>query len=315
MTFENSVIKTRRKIFQSDGLPPDDVIITVNEFGEYSTYLVPIVNTRHELGTHGQEFILKKLEKRDFNFLNVPIRKNEITEVYYAYFNFVNERDTLNIINYPSRTRILKLFDKEHQYLGAQVFQIAKNKILIFDTETTGLPNNWNAPISDLSNWPRLVQLAYLIYDEEKNLLKRQNYIVKPLDFIIPSNATKIHGISNETAQSNGIEIWQVLEEFNSELLHVDEIVAHNLSYDEKIIESEYYRLGLKPNFLNKNKICTKELSTNYCDLPDNKWPTLDELYFKLFNKNIIITHNALDDILVVSDCYWELKKIGVIEN
>ena len=40
---------------------------------------------------------------------------------------------------------------------------------LFFDTETTGLPKNWKAPITDLENWPRLVQLAWLVYDNIGN--------------------------------------------------------------------------------------------------------------------------------------------------
>ena len=66
---------------------------------------------------------------------------------------------------------------------------------LFFDTETTGLPKNWNAPITDLNNWPRLVQLAYLCYDNEGNELSRGDFIVKPEGFTIPRDASRIHGI------------------------------------------------------------------------------------------------------------------------
>jgi len=32
-----------------------------------------------------------------------------------------------------------------------------KKMYLFFDTETTGLPRNWKAPVTDLDNWPRMV--------------------------------------------------------------------------------------------------------------------------------------------------------------
>mgnify|MGYP000580039483 CR=1 FL=1 len=67
---------------------------------------------------------------------------------------------------------------------------------LIFDTETTGLPKNWRAPISDTENWPRCVQLAWQVHDEIGNLIESKSYIIKPDNFDIPYESEKIHGIS-----------------------------------------------------------------------------------------------------------------------
>ena len=50
---------------------------------------------------------------------------------------------------------------------------------LFFDTETTGLPKNWKAPVTDVNNWPRMVQLAWETYDVQGNLLARNNHIIK----------------------------------------------------------------------------------------------------------------------------------------
>ena len=57
---------------------------------------------------------------------------------------------------------------------------------LFFDTETTGLPKNWKAPVTDLSNWPRLVQLAYLLTDGERKKIYGGDFIIKPVGFTIP---------------------------------------------------------------------------------------------------------------------------------
>jgi DNA polymerase III alpha subunit (gram-positive type) len=51
---------------------------------------------------------------------------------------------------------------------------------LVFDTETTGLPLNYNAPLSDSDNWPRMVQIAWQLHDEEGKLIENQDYIIKP---------------------------------------------------------------------------------------------------------------------------------------
>ena len=69
---------------------------------------------------------------------------------------------------------------------------------LTFDSETTGLPKNFNAPISDSNNWPRLVQLAWQINNNEGKLISNKAFIIKPKDFTIPYNSEKIHGISTE---------------------------------------------------------------------------------------------------------------------
>ena len=86
---------------------------------------------------------------------------------------------------------------------------------LIWDTETTGLPKNFNAPYTNTDNWPRLVQLAWQIHDDKGALVEVKNFIVRPEGFTIPYNAEKIHGISTERAKKEGVELAFVLEEFN----------------------------------------------------------------------------------------------------
>ncbi len=78
---------------------------------------------------------------------------------------------------------------------------------LIFDTETTGLPQNFNAPLSDSDNWPRMVQIAWQLHDENGELIENQDYIIKPEGYDIPFNATRIHGISTKMAQEQGRDL------------------------------------------------------------------------------------------------------------
>ncbi|MEA3478042.1 MAG: 3'-5' exonuclease [Bacteroidota bacterium] len=111
---------------------------------------------------------------------------------------------------------------------------------LIFDTETTGLPVDWNAPISNLDNWPRLVQIAWFHCDNSGNILTDSNYIVKPQGFTIPEDATEVHGISTEMAKSEGIDLKTVLIEFSKAISQSSFLVAHNLNFDEKIVGAEF---------------------------------------------------------------------------
>ncbi|HKZ37851.1 MAG TPA: hypothetical protein VJ184_09385, partial [Chryseolinea sp.] len=83
---------------------------------------------------------------------------------------------------------------------------------LIFDTETTGLPHNKSAPITDLANWPRLVQIAWQLHNARGKLLSQKNYLVKPDGFDIPFKAEQVHGVSTKRALEEGHELNKVLE-------------------------------------------------------------------------------------------------------
>ena len=86
---------------------------------------------------------------------------------------------------------------------------------LIFDTETTGLPKRWDAPITDTGNWPRCVQIAWQLHDDMGKLIEHQDYLIKPEGFNIPYDAESVHGISTELAEADGLLMAEVLEKFN----------------------------------------------------------------------------------------------------
>ncbi|HRP52953.1 MAG TPA: 3'-5' exonuclease, partial [Fluviicola sp.] len=103
---------------------------------------------------------------------------------------------------------------------------------LIFDTETTGLPRNWNAPLTDFDNWPRAVQIAWQLHDELGNLIEAKDYLIKPTDFNIPYDAEKVHGISTELAKTQGEELEDVIAEFNAVLKRAQFVVGQNIGFD-----------------------------------------------------------------------------------
>ena len=86
--------------------------------------------------------------------------------------------------------------------------------LLFFDTETTGLPSDWNAPSSDVTNWPRIVQISWIISNIRGQIISKQNYIVKPEGFSIPSEVSQIHGITTERALEVGEKLNNILDHF-----------------------------------------------------------------------------------------------------
>lgn len=198
-----------------------------------------------------------------------------------------------------------------------------KNIKLFIDSETTGLPLNDNLPYTDLKNWPYLVQVALIIEDDNYGILAKRNIILKPDGYTIPESATKIHGISNEIAVKNGEDRDKVISFLDLALYKSDIIIGHNVSFDLNVIKSEIIRIKGIENALFKKKkhivIDTMKMGRNICKIPNlsfhtrlslpNKYPKLDELYYKLFNKHFNNQHDAMADVQAAYDCYYELKR------
>ncbi|MFA5300389.1 MAG: 3'-5' exonuclease [Lutibacter sp.] len=189
---------------------------------------------------------------------------------------------------------------------------------LFFDTETTGLPKNYKAPVTDFDNWPRLVQLAYIYTDETGNVIETGNFIIKPEGFEISEEVSKIHGITHEIALKKGKNVKKVLKKFSAFVLNAKIIVGHNVSFDRKIIGSELLRNEFEDVLHGKERICTMFSSTKYCNIPNQygnaKWPKLQELHFKLFNENFEDAHDAFNDIKATVKCFFELKRLEIIK-
>lgn len=189
--------------------------------------------------------------------------------------------------------------------------------ILFFDTETTGLPDDWNAPITDFENWPRMVQVAYILCDYDEKVFKKGDYIIKPNGFVIPKEAAAIHGITTEKALDEGVEIETVLEELKSVIARADYLVAHNITYDKNILGAEFLRNGMQYLLEDKEVICTMESATNFCAIPGPygfKWPTLSEMHLTLFETTFEEAHNASVDISITAKCFWELVGLSIID-
>jgi DNA polymerase-3 subunit alpha len=189
---------------------------------------------------------------------------------------------------------------------------------LIFDTETTGLPRDYNAPIHNLDNWPRMVQIAWQLHDSKGKLLHNHSVIIKPQGYTIPFNAVQVHGITTERANEEGKDLNEVLAQFADIVAKCDYLCGHNIGFDINIIGAEFLRCNLPNHFDGKRIIDTKsEETTNYCALPGGKggkfkWPTLTELYSKLFNSSFEEAHNAAFDVQATSRVFFEIVKLGI---
>jgi DNA polymerase III epsilon subunit-like protein len=207
-------------------------------------------------------------------------------------------------------------------------------RVLVFDTETTGLPQTKILNPDTLHQWPNIVQFSYIIYDTSLNdIVKSKDYIIKvPDNILISEESTKIHGITNEICSKKGISIDDVLNEFFCYLRNVDWIIGHNISFDINMVKVELLRIIYKNKLTSeqlkiykydlhfisnyKNICCTLQDSIQYCNIqaidkfgrPYLKYPKLVELHQKLFDSSPNNLHNSFNDILVTLRCFMKLK-------
>ncbi len=191
-------------------------------------------------------------------------------------------------------------------------------KVLVFDTETSGLPKERNASIYSSHLWPHIIQLSYIIYCSDTNELitVQDDYINISDDIIISPESQKVHQISRETLKK-GKNIAEVLDSFNNWSKQCDLLVAHNISFDKKMLMVEGIRNKIKVDI--HDTFCTMKNSIDLCHIEkefDNgdkylKYPSLSELHNHLFDRIPQNTHNALIDILICMRCFckMELKK------
>lgn len=187
---------------------------------------------------------------------------------------------------------------------------------LVFDTETTGLPKDFNASITDTDNWPRAVQIAWQLHDQWGEVVEYKDYLIKPNGFDIPYDSEQIHGISTALAETQGVELDFVLKEFSEALTRTKFIVGQNVDFDVKIMGCEYFRTNAE-NQLEKLPVldtCNED-TANLCKISGGrggryKLPTLTELHQYLFNKPFAEAHNATADVEATTRCFFELMRI-----
>lgn len=194
---------------------------------------------------------------------------------------------------------------------------------IIFDTETTGLPKNWNAPYTDTDNWPRCIQIAWQLHDDTGKLIEAKDYLVKPDGFDIPYDAERIHGISTLLAEKEGVPLSDVLKEFNEALDKSKFVVGQNVGFDINVMGCEFVRENTE-TAMHKMPVldtCT-EVTANLCQIPGGrggkfKLPTLTELHDFLFKTPFAEAHNATADVEATTRCFFELvrRRIFTVEE
>lgn len=139
-------------------------------------------------------------------------------------------------------------------------------KLVLFDTETTGLPKTRDPAWKGPDNWPHIVSISWIVV--ENDVITKEKYaVVKPIDWVIPADSTKIHGITQIYANENGESLSSVMDRFWSDI-EGSTVIAHNLQFDENVVANAmlWDLRRAFPGFT--HKFCTMESSRIICKIP-----------------------------------------------
>lgn len=180
----------------------------------------------------------------------------------------------------------------------------------VFDTETSGLPD-WKNP-SEAGHQPHIVEIASLLCDAAGNVIDRYQAIVRPAGWEISPEMTAIHGITQEQAMDEGIPEIEALDGFLALHARAGIRVAHNATFDDRIIRiamSRYHSKELADSFKESTeKYCTCSKSREPVGL--GKLPTLAEAYKHFTGQDLVEEHRAMPDAEACARIYFALHGV-----
>jgi DNA polymerase-3 subunit epsilon len=192
--------------------------------------------------------------------------------------------------------------------------------IIVFDTETTGLPQGWNTPPTESDKYPHIVQLSYLLYDTELDkTLACEDHIIKLKSSVtLPPESVRIHGITRARMKRKGITIKQALDDFKMAMSNADIVVGHNVRFDKNMMLAEAHRNNRTIAFDKKGEYCTMLRSVDVCKLKKEgkahfKYPRLSEIYYHLFGEMPQGVHDSMADVIYTTRCFLALHNQRVV--
>lgn len=197
-------------------------------------------------------------------------------------------------------------------------------KAIFLDTETQGLPL-FNEPSED-PRQPHVVQLAALLVDlDTRKTIASLDLVIDPIDWEIPDEVSKIHGITTEYARDVGVREEHAIELLIQLWQRADFRVAHNEQFDARIVRIALHRhfpcgYGCDPSEWKAGRAeCTQILSTPILKLPPtdkmraagrnhHKSANLREAYKHFTGEDLVDAHSAMADARACLAVYFAIK-------
>lgn len=188
--------------------------------------------------------------------------------------------------------------------------------LLFVDTETSGIPRDWNKPYSSRGNWPHIAQLAWVVYTREGQEVKAENHYILPSDYDISPASATIHGLTLEFLRANGKPRHEVMERIHADLQQYQPlVVAHFMQLDYHMLGVGFYRAGLANPLPALPTFCTMITSARFVRYPPQRGLRLGELYQRLFQEPLPREHDALVDAYATARCFFALRQQSDIND
>lgn len=188
-------------------------------------------------------------------------------------------------------------------------------RILVFDTETSGLNPQWNV----------ILQLSYQIVDSDSWTTQKtvNHYFSWPENKArVTQEAINVNGLTEEVLSGKKLSNRKTaLEEFVVDKDSCDLLVAHNLEFDKNFIVASCREEGVKYASSGwSQSYDTMKRTTNYCQIPKDwgngyKWPQLTELADCLgIDYSNISLHDSSGDVELTKRCFEQIIAEGLYD-
>lgn len=184
--------------------------------------------------------------------------------------------------------------------------------LLFIDTETSALPADWRRPYAQNEAWPHILQVAWVIYSDNGELVKTESAYLKPADYDISPAAGLIHGLTLQFLEQQGQGRHAVMQRLLDDLKRYEPlVVGHFMELDFHMLGVTFHRAGLPNGLLGRPTFCTMRLTEDFVQTPGRRFLRLPELYERLFGRPMRREHDALLDAQATAKCFFELRRRG----
>jgi len=158
-----------------------------------------------------------------------------------------------------------------------------------------------------------MIQIAWQMYDKFGVLQEKESYIILPEGFDIPYDSERFHQISTERAKKEGTDLEEVLRSFKAAITKAEYVVAHNWNLDANVVGAEFERKDISQTLFASESFSLMSEATYFCKIKGKqgryKWPTLTELYAKLFGSRFEDPYNSEIAVQAIANCFFALVK------
>jgi DNA polymerase-3 subunit epsilon len=191
------------------------------------------------------------------------------------------------------------------------------NRIIFFDVETTGLID-FKADLL-APHQPRIVQLAAILTEADGTVVDEMNVLIKPDGWTMPEEVIKIHGITTERCEAEGIPMPEALARFNGMKARRSARAAFNISFDKRLLAREAGAYGIEHNSEGIESFCVMQMAKPLCKIPaagkkGMKAPNLREAYNHFFGQKFEGGHDAMADVLAAKAIFFEIRELEAAE-